>query len=102
MTIKAVGHRVLIKPFSIERETPTGIVIVQNEAREFAAQEYGTIVDIGPTAWADYGDVPWAKVGDNVIYSKYGGKIVFEPGETDIDKKFVIINDEDVLARLES
>ena len=101
VTIKALGHRVLIKPDDIETQTAAGIVIVQNEAREFAAQEYGTIVDVGPTAWKDYGEIPWAAVGERVIFSKYGGKIVYEPGETDINKKFVIVNDVDVLAKLE-
>ena len=101
MTIRALGHRVLIKPDDIETQTAAGIVIVQNEAREFAAQEYGTIIDVGPTAWADYGNEPWACIGERVIYSKCGGKSVFEPGETDINKKLVIVNDIDVLARLE-
>lgn len=91
----------LVKPFEVEKETDSGIVLVLDEAREFAAQEYGTIVDIGPDAWKDYGDTPWAKVGDKIIYSRYGGKIVREPGETDINKKYVILNDEDVLAILE-
>lgn len=99
--IKAVGHRVLVKPDEIEKETAAGIILVQDEDRQFAAQEYGTIVDIGPDAWKDFTGEPWAKVGDKIIYSRYGGKIVREPGETDINKKFVILNDEDVLARLE-
>lgn len=101
MKIKAVGHRVLVKPFEIEKETSTGIVIVVDEKREFAAQEYGTVVDIGPDAWREFPGEPWAKIGDKIIYSRYGGKIVREPGEEDINKKFVILNDEDVLAKLE-
>ena len=101
MKITALGHRVLIKPFDIEKETKSGIVIIQNDKRELAAQEYGTIVDIGPTAWKDFGNIPWAQVGDKVVYSKYGGKIVFEPGELDVNKYFVILNDEDILAKLE-
>ena len=99
--IKAVGHRVLVKPFEIEKESKGGIVIVQDENREFVAQEYGTIVDIGPDAWRDFPGEPWANIGDRIIYSRYGGKIVREPGETNANKRFVILNDEDILAKLE-
>jgi co-chaperonin GroES (HSP10) len=98
MTIRAVGHRVLVKPFEVEKESKGGIVMVLDEDREFAAQEYGTIVDIGPDAWKDFTGEPWANIGDNIIYSRYGGKIVREPNS---HEKYVILNDEDVLARLE-
>lgn len=95
--IDPVGHRVLVKPFEVETVTESGIQIVLNEDREFAAQEYGTIVAVGPTAWKDFGGEPWANVGDKVIYSKYGGKIVKMPNDP---TKYVILNDEDVLAKL--
>lgn len=98
MTIRAVGHRVLVKPYEIKKESDGGIIIVQDEDREFAAQEYGTIVDVGPDAWKGFEGEPWASVGDNIIYSRYGGKIVREPNSKD---KYVILNDEDVLAILE-
>ena len=97
--IKAVGHRVLVEPFEVETETKSGIKLVVNEDREFAAQEYGTIIDIGPDAWKDFGNGNrWAEVGDKIIYSRYGGKIVRDPNDA---RKFVILNDEDVLARFE-
>jgi len=95
--IKPVGHRVLVKPFDVETKTDFGIIIITDEAREFAAQEYGTIVEVGPDAWKDFGERPWAEVGDKVIYSKYGGKIVRAPKSND---KYVILNDEDILAKL--
>ena len=100
MKIRAVGHRVLVKPDDIEVKTEAGLFIVQDERREFVAQEYGTIVDIGPSAWLDFPGGPWASIGDRVIYSRYGGKLVREPGVTDIKDNYVILNDEDILAKL--
>ena len=102
MPIRAVGHRVLVKPFEVEKESKGGIIMVKDEDREFAAQEYGTVVDIGPNAWKSFDDgTPWANIGDQIIYSRYGGKIVREPGTTDINDRYVVLNDEDVLAILE-
>lgn len=96
--IEVVGHRVLVEPFEVETKTESGIQLVVNEDREFAGQEYGTIVAIGPDAWKDFSDgTPWAMVGDQIIYSRYGGKIVKHP---DGEKKFVVLNDEDVLAKI--
>jgi len=95
--IEPVGHRVLVKPFDIERETASGIQLVLNEDRELAGQEYGTIVAVGPDAWKIFDGGPWAKVGDKVIYSRYGGKFVKEPNTV---QKYVILNDEDILAIL--
>lgn len=86
----------LIKPDEIETKTESGIELVLNEDRELAAQEYGTIIDIGPDAWYDKPS-KWAKVGDRIVYSRYGGKFVRYPGELE---KYVVLNDEDVLAVL--
>jgi co-chaperonin GroES (HSP10) len=97
--INVVGQRVLVEPFEIETAPESGIQLIVNEDRELAGQEYGELVGVGPDAWKDFsGGKPWAKIGDKVIYSKYGGKFVKEPN---CDKKYVVLNDEDILAILE-
>lgn len=55
----------------------------------------GVLVGIGAQAWIGLGNSePWAKIGDHIIYSKYGGKLMEDPtsGET-----FVILNDKDLI-----
>lgn len=95
--IRACGYRVIIDPESEEKMSSGGIVIVPKERFE---QEAGQVVAVGPMAWTDQGDgTPWAKVGDRVIYSKYGGKMVEDP---DTKKSYRIINDEDVIAVINS
>lgn len=69
-----------------------------------AGVDEGEIIDVGPTAWKDFGDTPWAKVGDRIVFAKHAGKPVFEPSEMELpeDKRtpYVIINGEDVVAVL--
>jgi co-chaperonin GroES (HSP10) len=36
----------------------------------------------------------WCKVGDVVLYARYGGVIIEDP---DTKKKYVVINDEDLI-----
>lgn len=99
--LKALGPRLLIKPEFRQKE-PQGdsrIIIVEDDRRGIAATEIGWVVDIGPTAYfpsEKYGQ-PWCKVGDKVIYAKYGGKIVTDP---DTGEKFLTINDEDIIVAI--
>lgn len=105
--IEPCGHRVLIKPESLEDVDPdlrrakaAGIdvsAIVGNK-REQEAVTYGTVLKVGPTAWSheSLGGKPWAQVGDRVIFAKFSGKLITLPDQT----KFLIMNDEDVVAVL--
>ena len=97
MTIKVKGHRILLKPKDAEKVTKGGIVIPDSIAeKERMATTVGRVVDIGSTAFKDFGDgTAWCEVGDLVIYGKYGGKMIKVPGK---DENLVILNDEDVLA----
>lgn len=97
MAVHAVGHRVVVKPDPIEEYSEGGIAIVSDKNRELAAQTFGTVVEIGPQAWMDYGDgTPWVKEGDRVIYAKYAGMTVREP---DSDTEYVVLNDTDIIAK---
>lgn len=103
MKIIPSGHRILVKPDSIDSTDPmfkaakaAGIHIPDMAQRmEQTAIDTGTILDIGPNAWKAFdGGEPWAQVGDKIIYAKYGGKLVEDP---ETKEKFLILNDEDTI-----
>ena len=51
--------------------------------KERKAVEYGTVLQVGPTAYTDYGrDPSIIKVGDKVSFNRYSGKEI-----TDLDEK---------------
>ena len=91
-------HHILIDPDKKETVSPGGIVIpAPLLAKERKAVEYGTVLQVGPTAYTDYGrDPSIIKVGDKVSFNRYSGKEI-----TDLDeKKYLIVNDSDVLCIL--
>lgn len=92
------GHRVLVKPDVVETTTKSGIVIkLENKDRADEAQVTGTIVEVGPQAWKDFSDgAAWAKVGDRVLFAKFGGYQITIKGE-----KYRVMNDEDITAIIE-
>jgi chaperonin GroES len=94
--IHPVGHRVLVKVQPTERKTASGIVLPDNAVeKKQRDQVKGTLTSIGITAWKAFDDgAPWAQIGDLVLFSRYGGKIVFDDDGTE----YRILNDEDVVA----
>jgi co-chaperonin GroES (HSP10) len=97
MAIKPAGHRVLVLPDPIEEVSEGGIIMVtsNNTDREKQAQMFGTVVDIGYTAWKDFGGGNWCSVGDRIAFAKYGGFIIKDPAD---GKEYRLLNDEDVCA----
>lgn len=109
MTVKAVIHRLVIKPVELERYDETeaklkelGFVkAITEESKYHKTQiDQGTVLDIGPTAFRDYvqkynQDIP-VKVGDLVTYARHSGKWVKDPFDNDAEE-LVVINDEDVI-----
>ena len=103
MTIKLLLHTVLVKPELVEesdevlRRAKAAGIALQLDKREEKAVEYGTVIQVGPTAFKDYGRGPdILKEGDYVTYAKYAGKEIKYRGET-----YLILNDQDVIATLE-
>jgi len=93
-SIKACGYRVMVEPESGEKKTDSGLIIADSKGR--SEQEIGKLVAVGSLAWTDYGDgKPWAEVGDRVLYSKYGGKMISDPGS---GIEYRILSDEDIVA----
>lgn len=86
-------HRVILKPH-IETETKSGIVIARDERSQAINTDRGTVLMFGPQAWTDFGcDDPPVKIGDKVIYARYGAKVI----KDDDDNFYVLCNDEDIL-----
>jgi co-chaperonin GroES (HSP10) len=98
------GHRVLVQQEHYEehdelfkRARAVGIEIAKDkDVRYQESVDVGTILSVGPTAWKDFGEHPWAKVGDKIYFAKHAGKKVEDPENK--DKLYVILNDEDVVA----
>lgn len=106
MSIQPVAHRLVIKPFDITDSDDTyrsakaaGIVLSGEDKlrREQAAVDRGTVVAVGPTAFRDFGCENTVVIGNEIVYAKYAGKEVEDP---ETKEKFVLINDEDVVALL--
>ncbi|MBI5078799.1 co-chaperone GroES [Candidatus Saganbacteria bacterium] len=87
-----MGDRVVVKPEPEEQKTKSGIVL-PDTAKEKPSE--GTVVAVGTGRILDNGQkVPVeVKVGDKIIYSKYGGTEVKLEGE-----EYVILSERDVLA----
>lgn len=106
--IKPLLHRVLIKPDSLETDPvfaaakKAGIELPDHDGIRLEANriDYGTVVDIGSTAFRAYmnegglTEVP-VKVGDRVSFAKYAGKVMMDGTE-----KYIVLNDEDLVAIL--
>ena len=73
LSFKPLGDRVVVLPAEKEGEKKlaSGIIIPETVDKEKPAQ--GTVVAVGPGKYEDGKRVPMqVKVGDTVIFSKYG------------------------------
>lgn len=91
MKLKPLGDRIVVKPVEKEEKTKSGIVL-PDTAKE--KPQEGEVVAVGPGKYEKGERVPMeVKVGDRVIYSKYGGTEVKIEGE-----EYLILNQTEVLA----
>lgn len=96
--INPKGHTVLILPKEVAEKTSSGIIISSSTEHERLemAQMYAVVVAVSPVAWSDQ-EEPFAKVGDEIIFTKYAGHL-FE-GKDGVTYR--LINDLDVKATLD-
>ena len=93
VSIKPLEDRIVVKPLEAEQTTASGLVI-PDTAKE--KPQEGEVLAVGPGRFDDDGDkrIPLdVKVGDTVLYSKYGGTEVTVDG-----KDLLILTSRDVLA----
>ena len=89
--LEPLEDRIVVLPGEEEEATVSGIVI-PDTAKE--KPQEGEVVAVGPGRFDDGTRVPMdVKVGDRVIYSKYGGTEVKVEGE-----EYLILSARDVLA----
>lgn len=103
MKPQIVGHRLLVKPITLEEVDPAfaaakrmGLDLSERTKRqESSIIDRGIVEQIGPTAFKDFGGDAWCSVGDQIDYVRHGGKFVTNPDDKKED--WLVINDEDVL-----
>ena len=92
LNLKPLADRLVVEPVEQEEVTASGIILPET-AKE--RPQKGKILAAGPGRLDDDGKrIPMeVKVGDTVLYAKYGGtEIKLE------DKKYLILKESDVLA----
>ncbi len=93
MNLKPLGDRIVVKPSEGEERTASGIVL-PDSAKE--KPQEGEIVAVGAGRTEDGKKIaPEVKVGDKVIYSKYGGTEIKSDGV-----EYLILRETDVLATI--
>ena len=96
MNIKPLADYILIEPVTAEEKTKSGIFLPETAEKE--RPEQGNVVAVGTGKKTASGKViPLdVKVGDKVLFTKYG------PNEIEIDgKEYLISREDDILAVLE-
>lgn len=94
MNLKPLEDRVVVRPKEAEETTTSGLVI-PDTAKE--RPQEGEVLAVGPGAYQDGQRIPMdVKVGDTVIYSKYGGTEI----KID-DEELLILSSRDILAIVE-
>jgi len=91
--LQPLADRVLVKPIEKEEKTKSGIYL-PDTAKE--KPQEGEVLAVGPGKLSDDGKrVPLdLKVGDRVIYAKYGGTEI----KVD-DEDLIILRESDILAK---
>ena len=89
--LKPLEDRIVVQASEEEEMTASGLVI-PDTAKE--KPQEGTVVAVGPGRFEEGNRIPLdVKVGDKVIYSKYGGTEVKIEGD-----EYLILSARDVLA----
>jgi chaperonin GroES len=95
MTLQPLDDRIVVRPNEAEEKTASGLVI-PDTAKEKPQQ--GEVLAVGPGRRSDTSGelVPLdIKVGDTVLYSKYGGTEVTVDGED-----LLVLSSRDVMAKV--
>jgi len=90
--IKPLADRLVVKPIEREEKTKSGLIL-PDTAKE--KPQEGEVLAVGPGKLSDEGNrIPMdVKVGDLVIYAKYGGTEIKLDGE-----ELIILRESDILA----
>ncbi len=93
MTLKPLSNHLFLEPLEEEKKTKGGIVLPENVEKEKPTK--AKVLAVGPGKRSEDGKVqPMSvKVGDIVLFKKYG------PDEIEMDgKKYLVGDEDDILA----
>jgi chaperonin GroES len=96
MNIKPLSDHILIEPVKEDEKTKSGIFLPETASKE--RSEEGKVIAVGSGKRTDEGKMlPMSvKVGDKVLFTKYG------PNEIKVDgKEYLIAREDDILAVIE-
>ncbi|OGZ00117.1 MAG: co-chaperone GroES [Candidatus Liptonbacteria bacterium RIFCSPLOWO2_01_FULL_52_25] len=96
MTFKPLSNHVFLEPLAEEKTTKSGIVIPDTAEKEKPIK--GKVLATGPGKVNEKGErvAMSVKVGDTVLFKKYG------PDEVEIEgKKYLVGDEDDILAIIE-
>ncbi|MFN2614312.1 MAG: co-chaperone GroES [Actinomycetota bacterium] len=93
-SLEPLEDRIVVRPLEEETQKTAGGIIIPDTAKE--KPQEGEVVAVGPGRFEDGNRVPVdVKVGDRVIYSKYGGTEVKVEGS-----EYLVLSARDVLAKI--
>ncbi len=91
VSLQPLADKVLVRPGPEEEKTESGIILPDTARKK---PQEGEVLAVGPGRWDDGKRVPVSvKIGDTVVYSKYGGTEISVRGED-----LVILDEEQILA----
>jgi chaperonin GroES len=96
MNFKPLSNHLFLEPLAEEKMSKGGIVLPDTAEKEKPMQ--GTVIAVGPGKINDKGGLQTmsVKVGDKVLFKKYG------PDEVELDgKKYLVGDEDDILAIIE-
>lgn len=91
--LRPCGDRVLVKP-NVEEERTAGGIVLPDTAKE--RPQWGEVIAVGAGKWDESGKnrIPMeVKIGDKVVFAKYGGTEVKVDGD-----EYLILRESDILA----
>jgi len=96
MALKPLGDRVVVKVIEEEEQRTAGGIVLPDTAKE--KPQKGEVIAVGSGKLLDNGErVPLeVKVGDHIIFAKYGGTEVKLNGT-----EYLILRESDILAIVE-
>ena len=91
--LEPLGDRIVVKPIEEEQKTKSGIIL-PDTAKE--KPQEGEVIAVGKGRLTEDGKriAPEVKVGDRVLYAKYGGTEIKLDG-----KELMILRESDILAK---
>lgn len=96
MNLRPVGGHIIVEMAEKEQKTASGILLPDTGDKE--RPEQGKVMAVGPGKFMENGtrQVMEVKIGDTVVFKKYG------PDEVEVDgKKFLVVGADDVMAIIE-